>query len=153
MRIGVVGYSHEYFDHDIAYQLLVEAFDQIITDYSATTIEIVSGLTNSGVPKLAYEIAQKHAWITVGISAARALRVKSGVFPCDKQFLYGDEFGDESEQFIAYIDCLIRIGGGKQSHQEVELFKIKQQQTKQDVKKYLIEKELPSQRNRDKSLN
>lgn len=146
MRIGVVGYSHENFNHDVAYELLEQAFDRLIKDHPAKTVEIVSGLTNSGVPKLAYQIAQKRAWITVGISAGRALRVKSGVFPCDKQFLYGDEFGDESEQFIGYIDYLIRVGGGKQSHHEVELFKIKLQLAKQELKEYLVEAELANQK-------
>lgn len=146
MRIGVVGYSHESFNHELAYQLLEQSFDRLIKDHPAKTVEIVSGLTNSGVPKLAYQIAQKRAWITVGISAARALRVKSGVFPCDQQFLYGNDFGDESEQFIAYIDYLVRVGGGKQSHHEVELFKIKQQLAHQDIRQYLVESELASQK-------
>ena len=40
-----------------------------------------------------------------------------------KVILKGEKFGDESEDFVRYIDALIRVGGGKQSRQETELFK------------------------------
>ncbi|MEM6770117.1 MAG: alpha-ketoglutarate-dependent dioxygenase AlkB, partial [Bacteroidota bacterium] len=58
-------------------------------------------------------------------SASQALRVKSGVYPVDKVFLVGNKFGDESEAFIAYVDGIIRIGGGSQSRKEVALFRSK----------------------------
>ena len=31
--------------------------------------------------------------------------------------------GDESVRFIEYIDCLVRVGGGKQSMKETEMAK------------------------------
>ncbi|WP_157472253.1 hypothetical protein [Neolewinella persica] len=54
---------------------------------------------------------------------SQALRVRAGVFACDKKIIVGERFGDESEAFVAYIDGMIRIGGGPQSRREVELFK------------------------------
>ncbi|MEO0732591.1 MAG: alpha-ketoglutarate-dependent dioxygenase AlkB, partial [Bacteroidota bacterium] len=87
--------------------------------------EIVSGYTKSGVPKIAYEIARKLGFVTVGFSARQALRVRSGVWPVDKVILRGERFGDESADFVAYIDGLIRVGGGPQSRREVALFRAK----------------------------
>lgn len=86
-------------------------------------VSIVSGLTLTGVPKLAYEYANLKSYQTVGISANRSLNTK--IFPCDKIYIFGNNYGDESEYFIEYIDVLIRVGGGKQSLREVEMFKKK----------------------------
>jgi len=84
---------------------------------------VVGGLTNMGIPKLAYEIADEEGWIKTGFSAEQAFEVDSGTYPVDKTIIYGQKFGDESHQFVSYIDCLIRAGGGKQSLEEVRLFK------------------------------
>ena len=83
----------------------------------------MSGYTNFGVPQIAYELADKCGFITVGFSAKQALQVKSGVYPVNKVIIKGEKFGDESTDFVANIDALIRIGGGKQSRHETELFK------------------------------
>ena len=40
-----------------------------------------------------------------------------------KVILIGKKIGDESEDFIKYIDALIRVGGGKQSRVETAMFK------------------------------
>lgn len=72
---------------------------------------------------IAYELAREFGMQTVGFSAKQALKVRAGVFPCDKEIIVGARFGDESAAFVAYIDGLIRIGGGPQSRREVEMFK------------------------------
>lgn len=123
MKIGVVGFSQDNIDESLARNILSQSFQQLIARYPHhEPIEIVSGLTNIGIPKIAYQIADELHFIKVGISAERALHVKCGIYPVDQQIIEGKEFGDESMTFIDYIDCLIRVGGGKQSHREVKLF-------------------------------
>jgi hypothetical protein len=77
---------------------------------------------------------------TVGFSAKQALFVKSGGHPVKKVILVGEKFGEESADFIAYIDLLIRIGGGPQSRHEVELFKERHQG--EDLTGILFEEEV-----------
>ena len=121
-KIGVVGYSDDkIFNHDIAKALLAIVFDIVDKEYS--DIEIVSGLTNMGIPKLAYEMADKREWKTVGLTAKEAK--KYDCYDVDEEIIIGEKFGDESKAFIDYIDCLIRVGGGKQSMKETEKAKEK----------------------------
>lgn len=123
IKYGIVGFSRNQFDQKRAREILDNIFSQIKEKHPEKVIEIVSGYTNSGVPKIAYELADKYGFETVGYSAKQALSVKSGVYPVKKVFLKGEKFGDESEDFVQYIDALIRVGGGKQSRYETELFK------------------------------
>lgn len=127
LRIGVVGFSQRHFDHDAARAHLRRFVLGLLElpQAAATPPEIVSGLTNQGVPKLAYELACELGLPTVGIAARQALRVRAGLFPVDRKILVGERFGDESPVLIAYIDKLIRVGGGPQSRAEVELFRAK----------------------------
>lgn len=123
IKYGIVGFSRNQFDKKEAYQILNTEFQKIKEKHPDKIIEIVSGYTNSGVPKIAYELSDKFGFVTVGFSAKQALRVRSGVYEVKKVILKGERFGDESEDFVRYIDALIRIGGGKQSRHETELFK------------------------------
>lgn len=123
MRIGVVGFSQRHFDHDAARTHLRRLVTSLLVEGQAA--EIVSGLTNQGVPRLAYELATELGLATVGISAKQALRARAGCFPVTRRILVGERYGDESHSFIAYADVLIRIGGGAQSRREVELFRAK----------------------------
>ena len=124
-RIGVVGFSSPHFDQDQARVELRRLLRALLERWPGplADVEVVSGLTNQGVPKIAYELARELGLRTVGISARQALRVRAGVFPVDRRWLVGDRFGDESQDFIAYVDALIRVGGGEQSRAEVELFR------------------------------
>lgn len=124
-RIGVVGFSKSTFDQATAATLLAGALDLVLASNPTAAYELVSGLTAQGVPKLAYELAIARGIPTVGFSARQALRVRAGVFAVTKQILVGERFGDESAAFVAYIDALIRIGGGPQSRHEVALFATK----------------------------
>jgi len=124
MKIGVVGYSKDNLDENEARNILIKSFHQLIEtnkNYDEP-IEIVSGLTNIGIPRIAYQVAEELGFIKVGISAERALEVKCGIYRVDKQIIDGKDFGDESRVFISYIDFLVRVGGGKQSHEEVKMF-------------------------------
>ncbi|MGI0118793.1 hypothetical protein [Zooshikella sp. RANM57] len=142
MKIGVVGFSKQQFDQKTARILLKNEISGIMSKTDSSNIEVVSGLTNTGVPKIAYEIAVEMDLTTVGISAKRALKVRSGVFPCNKQIIVGTNFGDESDSFIEYIDYLIRIGGGPQSRMEVAMFKEYKQLSISELSYRLIEHEV-----------
>lgn len=130
MKIGVVGYSAGTFDIDKANKLLLLGFEYVDAVYDDGSfdqqIEIVSGLTNIGIPALAYKLANAFGLpdspcLTVGIACSKAKEYEC--FPVDKEIIIGDEWGSESEAFIKYIDCLIRVGGGKQSIAEVASFR------------------------------
>ena len=123
MKIGIVGFSRSRFDKKMAILKLRNILEQLIDQQDHSTIEIVSGYTNMGVPRIAYRLADDMGLTTVGFSAKQALNVRCGVYPVKKVILEGERFGDESKKFIDYIDILVRIGGGPQSRKEVELFK------------------------------
>jgi len=140
LKIGVVGFSRNQFDQQDAAQKLKHLITKIVENNEGKNIELVSGLTNMGVPRLAYLLADELGLITVGFSAKQALRVRAGVYPVQKQIIVGQKFGDESDEFIQYIDVLVRIGGGKQSRHETELFK--QQYADEDLSQILFEEEV-----------
>lgn len=127
LRIGIVGFSQRHFDHDAAREHLRRFIAAILDceEAKAATPELVSGLTNQGVPKLAYELARELGLVTVGIAPRQAARVRAGLFPVDRKLIVGERFGDESPVFIACIDKLVRVGGGPQSRAEVDLFRAK----------------------------
>jgi len=140
LKIGVVGFSRNQFDQQDAAQKLKHLITKIVENNEGKNIELVSGFTNMGVPRLAYLLADELGLITVGFSAKQALRVRAGVYPVQKQIIVGQKFGDESDEFIQYIDVLVRIGGGKQSRHETELFK--QQYADEDLSQILFEEEV-----------
>ena len=125
MKIGVVGYIRECFDPSQARDFLKKILYQILEGLNNHEIELVSGYTNAGVPKISYQLAQELGLVTVGFTAKAALNSSFELFPVQKSIIVGEQFGDESKAFIEYIDVLIRIGGGVQSHSEVAMFKEK----------------------------
>lgn len=121
LKIGVVGYSGKAFDKDAARELLELGIEMVLADHrDASTVEIVSGLTNVGVPALAYAIAQEKGYQTAGIACEKAR--KYDCFPVDREVIIGSKWGDESSTFLNEIDVIIRVGGGKQSLAEVDSF-------------------------------
>jgi hypothetical protein len=142
LRLGVVGFSSKNFDQVTAKKYVKEGIEKILTaeGVAPDEVELVSGLTNMGVPKLSYELAVAMKLRTVGISAAKAKRFSR--FPVDEVIYSGKDFGDESPVFIAYITHLLRVGGGKQSRKEVELFKEKLVSSSEALSRYLLEYEV-----------
>jgi hypothetical protein len=129
-KVGVVGYSQQLFDRQIATWCLIEAFAEIEIIFAQISfpgqqIEVVSGLTNLGIPGLAYELVSQRKYLTTGFACKTALSMQDIWYPVNhKIVLIGNSWGDESEEFVKYINtgALIRVGGGKQSLAEVKLF-------------------------------
>ena len=123
LNVGVVGYSSQKFDEAEAREILEEAFDDIEDEYIETgdyeEINIVSGLTNMGIPKVAYEIADERGYNTMGVAPEEA--DDYDLYNVDEIIYEGQNFGDESEVFIDNIDVLVKVGGGDQSQHELEL--------------------------------
>ena len=116
MKIGIVGYSSACFDVNKAKQILEGELKNLPKD-----TEIVSGFTNLGIPAIAYDIASKYGYKTVGIACKKA--AEYACYPCDVVKLIGINWGDESDEFLTYCDWFIRVGGGKQSFAETYLAK------------------------------
>lgn len=122
IRIGVVGYSPPTkFDETEATRILNKAYDNIERQYAGKPKAVVSGLTNFGIPALAYREAVLRNWRTVGIACSKAKSLEC--FPVDEEQIIGKEWGDESSTFLKSLDVLIRVGGGKQSIKETFEFK------------------------------
>ena len=115
-KVGFVGYSGTKFDENKAKNVIKWIFDEL--EKYKDKVEIVSGLTNMGIPKLVYEEAAKRGMKTVGIACEKAY--ENECFKVDKKIIKGNEWGDESDTFLRYIDVLIKLGGGIQSINEFE---------------------------------
>lgn len=124
LRIGVVGYCPpSKFDKAEAMRMIRSAYDKIGMQNPNMPKTIVSGLTNAGVPALAYKEAAARGWRTAGIACEKASEYKC--FPVDEKIIAGNDWGDESQTFLNSIDVLIRVGIGKQSIRETEGMKAK----------------------------
>ena len=155
IKIGVIGYSAKSFPIYEAYNKILYAIEKAIylsaryyiTDGYAWSqvskeeyrkhgickiitypkFEIISGLTDYGIPALTYCICESMALRkdyqieTVGFAPKCSLT--DNICKVDKQIIVGENYGDESEEFVKYIDILIKVGGGLQSIKEAKLFK------------------------------
>jgi len=123
LKVGVVGYSAQSFDEEEAEDAIDNIFDDIEDEYIASgefkTVTIVSNLTKIGISKIAYEVADDRSYNTVGIAPDEA--EESELYDVDEIIWVGKTFGEESETFIDYIDILVKIGGGEQSQNELEM--------------------------------
>ena len=123
ISIGVVGYSGGKFNEDVAKALMAIALDLVEENHKSDEYELVSGLTDMGIPAIAYRMADKRGWKTVGIACSKA--DENPCYDVDERIIEGKEWGDESGTFLDSIDVLIRIGGGKQSIEETKKAKKK----------------------------
>lgn len=117
LKVGFVGYSLTNFNEDKVKNIIKLIFD-ILEWQNENQIEIVSGLTNMGIPKLVYEEAVIRGMKTVGIACKKAYDYEC--FDVDKKIIQGINWGDESDAFLRYINILIKLGGGKQSTKEFQ---------------------------------
>lgn len=121
LNIGVVGYSGQKFDEEVAKEYLAKAFDVIEELAPDQEKVVVSGLTDVGIPALAYREATKRGWKTMGVACKKA--EEYDLYPVNYKTIIGEEWGDESKHFLSSIDMMVRVGGGKQALREVEEFK------------------------------
>lgn len=121
IKIGVIGYSMQEFDKKKAIEYIKKAFDFIEKQYPDGKKTIISGLTDLGIPALAYREAKRRNWRVEGITCSKALDYIW--YPVSDITMVGRNWGDESETFLKAINILVRIGGGEQSMREVEMAK------------------------------
>ena len=121
IKIGFVGYSISKFSEKQANKILNDIFDEIKAKYADKhyNIEIVTGATALGIPKLVYEHASKYNYKLIGIMCKDGYTCE--LYPCDEIYAIGNNWGDESPTFINYIDILYKIGGGPQSINEAKM--------------------------------
>ena len=123
LRLGVAGYSGQKFSEQTARRYLIEGMDEFVQHFEKDPkekIEIVSGLTDVGIPALAYRIGEQRGYYLVGITAEQGLEYE--LYPVSKKIIIGQNFGDESPRFLKYIDGLLKVGGGRQSREEYREF-------------------------------
>lgn len=132
LKIGVTGYSAQKFDQEKAKDMLNEAFNEVQRQNPERGYEVVSGLTDLGIPAIAYREGVKKGWRTIGIACSKA--EEYSCFPVDEKIIIGKEWGEESQTFLNHIDILIRVGGGNQAKRET--------QTAKDLGKLVIEYDL-----------
>lgn len=119
LRIGLVGYSRPCFDVAEATRLVVRALDATEGVRPGAPRVLVAGLTDQGVPAIGYREAARRGWSTAGYACRRALGM--ACYAVDERVIVGSAWGDESADFVAAIDLLVRVGGGPQSHREVAM--------------------------------
>jgi len=112
-KLGIMGYSAQEFDKGLAEQYIRQHFSELGNDID---IEIVSGLTNIGIPAIAYRVAKEMGFTTTGIACSKAEKYEC--FPCDQVKIIGNNWGDESSTFLSYCDSFLRVGGGEQTKKE-----------------------------------
>ncbi|MFA6094714.1 MAG: hypothetical protein WC757_02395 [Candidatus Paceibacterota bacterium] len=124
VRVGVVGFClPTRFDEVEARRLIRSAYSEVVSLFSDCRIIVVSGLINVGIPAIAYNEACVHGWRTIGVACKRA--TKHPLFPVNEKIIVGNEWGQESPVFLALLNAMIRVGGGKQSLAETEAIKAK----------------------------
>ncbi len=122
LRLGVVGYCPpSKFDESKALEYIIDGYNKIQQDFPYKNITVVSGLTNVGVIKIAYEEAKRRNWKTAGVACKKAYDYKESWFAVDESpVIVGEKWGDESSTFTNSIDTILKIGGGPQSIREFE---------------------------------
>jgi predicted Rossmann-fold nucleotide-binding protein len=118
LNIGVIGYSNQDFNSEKAKEHIRKALNKIENKYNSNNYCIISGYTDLGIPALAYREANKRDYKTVGIACSKAKQYET--YPVDRKYIIGSDWSDESQKFLEEIDCLIQIGGGEQSKDELE---------------------------------
>lgn len=140
-RIGIVGHTGSDFDSEAVQHLLEIKIPFLLHTHQVAPaeVEIVSGLVDTGVPKLVHEVATRFGLRTVGIASNQALQAEPGLLMVDEQIFSGESFGEESQAFIDHIDFLFRIGGGMLGANLVEMFKEKLNHDIFDVLDFILE--------------
>lgn len=128
LRVGFVGNCIlKESKTDKVKKLVKNQFDIIEEKYNNfDKFILVSGATNMGSLKIAYDEALKRGWEIEGIACE--LEREYEMYPKLKDenvVLVGKKWGDESYFFEELIDVLVRVGGGKQAFKETKDLKEK----------------------------
>jgi hypothetical protein len=115
--IGIAGYSGKKFSEGVAKNMIQKDFNYLSDKYSDREVVIVSGLTNIGIPALAYACAASMGFFTMGIACSKAKDYEC--FECDYVNIVGNNWGEESESFLNIITELYTYGGGSQTKEEI----------------------------------
>merc|ERR1719311_1078002 len=119
LKVGVVGTSRGgLVDNRKARERVSEALSRAAAQLPADQpITIVSG--GGLVPNEAFAWARKNGHKRLQVVSAAVRSTPKGV----ERLEIGTSFGDESEQFVGMCQHFVRVGGGPQSHREVQLFR------------------------------
>ncbi|MFW6007651.1 MAG: hypothetical protein ACOCP8_00180 [archaeon] len=117
MNIGFVGYSGTKFIKKDAKEIIENIFDEIDKEFTGY-VNIISGATDMGIPKLVYEEARYRGHKLIGVMCKEGYECE--LFDVDKLIVKGEKWGDESQTFLNMLDRLYRIGGGPQSLEETK---------------------------------
>ena len=95
LRLGVVGYCPPTrFDETKAVGMVQASYNAVMGDFPGWEITVVSGLTNVGVLRLAYEEAKRRGWRTAGVACEKAYALRDQWFPVDEEpLIVGKEWG------------------------------------------------------------
>jgi len=124
IKVGLIGFSAQDFNKVDAAVLIEDCMATIEKSHpikNTKRLHLVSGLTDMGIPAIGYRMAKSRGWTTVGFSCSKAFNYDC--FDVDAKIIVGENWGDESEDFIDYCDIIIKCGGSKQSTAELALAK------------------------------
>jgi len=125
ITIGLAGFSSNFENvkgndlEAVVKQAIQLMLKRRMKDYVPRRILLISGATNVGVPHIGYSVAKSLGCKSVGITSEEAKKYPIALL--DYLTVIGENFGDESNDFISTLDELWVIGGGAQSLHECKL--------------------------------
>ena len=120
--VGFCGYSNEGDINKGTHELVAETLTTLAMecDVAGYRIMAVGGYTNSGINRILRQVCTDLNIPLAGITSGKCYD-----YPCwdsvDYLKVVGDNWGDESANFVDALDILVRIDGGKQSYAECDL--------------------------------
>ena len=124
VAVGVVGYSgdlsrNERDDAEVVVRTALCKLFRVMLESNDGPVWCISGATDLGVPRIAYQEAKRLGCLSVGVTAEAAKT--HPLADLDLLSVIGEKFGDESDSFISALDHLCVLGGGQQSLAECKL--------------------------------
>ena len=120
--IGVVGTSRGgLVENRTAKERVAEALSLALSQIQIQAADVPITIVSGGglVPNYAFDWARKNGHKRLQVVSAAVKSTPKGV----ERLEIGTSFGDESEQFVGMCQHFVRVGGGPQSHREVQLFR------------------------------
>ena len=122
LLVGIAGFSGSWSNNTrpdaelVARRMLRSLFEEAQAEHA---VWCVSGATNTGVPAVAYEVAEELSIHRVGITAAAAYSFP--IASLHHLVVVGKRFGDESRVFVDLCERFWLLGGGAQSENEIRM--------------------------------